>query len=691
MFTVVITEKGGSQRKLEFDKPEVTIGRVQGNDIILPKGNVSKRHSRIVLKDSRFIVVDLKSTNGTYVNGRKITSPLVVKSGDKIYIGDFILTVEDPSGVAYADEGDAAPAPASQPPPPASERRPPPLRSQPPPAMSAPQMAAPQMAPPPMAAPQMSHAPVARPTVRGFEGPPSAPPPLPSRGESQQAQPPRPMPASQPPAERFALDEDPSDESVPPQPRVSDRGVPAMLRSPEPTSSDTPTPAPPAPRERPSSQQYAAPAPYTAPVQAPAPYTAPVQAPAPYAAPSAQTAPAPYTPPAAVPAYVAQQQPYAAPPVAAAYVPPPQFGGRPIAARSVPQVALRTLIARVAQSFDVRVVDPRALADEQRWRDAQRAIDAGIAALATEGALDGADRESLGSAALREAVGLGVLDALLGDASVREVLVEGPSRVLVDSGEGLVATPLVFSSHEALRTTARRILGQTGADLDPSRPVSEARIGDQWSAHLVGAPVITAGAVLILTRIDRRASPASALVERGMLSGADLERLRAAVAGRRNVLVSGSGGVTELLGALAGLIDARERIAIIEDVAGLAVDHANSVSFSAGGVGSKLGLRDVLREAERLRTERLVIDDIRGAEAYDVLVAMAGRRGGVLAGVHASSPDDALRHLEMLAALDGRVSAPGAHALVRSAVHVVVQMAIGPDGVRRVVAIEDVR
>jgi len=646
----------------------------------LPKGNVSKRHSRIVLKDSRFIVVDLKSTNGTYVNGRKITSPLVVKSGDKIYIGDFILTVEDPSGVAYADEGEAAPAPASQPPPPASERRPPPLRSQPPPAMVA----------PPMAAPPMNQAPVARPTVRGFDGPPSAPPPLPSRGEPQQAQPPRPMPASQPPAERFALDEDPSDESVPPQPRVSDRGVPAMLRSPEPASSDTPTPAPPAPREHAPSQQYAAPAPYAAPAQAPAPYTAPVPAPAPYA-PPAQGAPAPYTPPAAVPAYVAPQQPYAAPPVAAGYVPPPQFGGRPIAARSVPQVALRTLIARVAQSFDVRVVDPRALADDQRWRDAQRAIDAGIAALATEGALDGADRESLGSAALREAVGLGVLDALLGDASVREVLVEGPSRVLVDSGEGLVQTPLVFSSHEALRTTARRILAQTGADLDPSRPVSEARIGDQWSAHLVGAPMIAAGAVLMLTRIDRRASPSSALVERGMLTGADLERLRAAVAGRRNVLVSGSGGVTELLGALAGLIDARERIAIVEDVAGLAVDHANSVSFSAGGVGSKLGLRDVLREAERLRTDRLVIDDIRGAEAYDVLVAMAGRRGGVLAGVHASSPDDALRHLEMLAALDGRVSAPGAHALVHAAVHVIVQIAIGPDGVRRVVAIEDVR
>src|SRR3982751_584340 len=102
MFTIVLQEKGGEQRRLVFNKPEVTIGRVQGNDIVLPKGNVSKRHARIVLKDGKFIIVDLKSTNGTYVNGRKITSPLVVKDSDKIYIGDFIVGVDE-SGSSDAD------------------------------------------------------------------------------------------------------------------------------------------------------------------------------------------------------------------------------------------------------------------------------------------------------------------------------------------------------------------------------------------------------------------------------------------------------------------------------------------------------------------------------------------------------------------------------------------------------------
>lgn len=111
MFTVVIAEKEGAERRVTFTESEVTIGRVPGNDVVLPKGNVSKRHSRIVLKDNRFIVVDLKSTNGTYVNGRKITSPLVVKEGDKIYVGDYVLTLEGASGL----ESLRAPPPLSTP------------------------------------------------------------------------------------------------------------------------------------------------------------------------------------------------------------------------------------------------------------------------------------------------------------------------------------------------------------------------------------------------------------------------------------------------------------------------------------------------------------------------------------------------------------------------------------------------
>ena len=130
-YTIVITEKGGKPRAEVFDQGEITIGRVQGNDIVLPKGNISKRHSRIVQRDGKFIIVDLKSTNGTYVNGKRISAPQVLKDGDKLYIGDFTITLESPNGmgggVEPPDEEHVAPPtppPAPEPPAPISQPKP---------------------------------------------------------------------------------------------------------------------------------------------------------------------------------------------------------------------------------------------------------------------------------------------------------------------------------------------------------------------------------------------------------------------------------------------------------------------------------------------------------------------------------------------------------------------------------------
>src|ERR1700722_15582580 len=108
MFTIVISEKGGAERRETFDRSEISVGRVQGNDLMLPKGNVSKHHARLLLRDGRFIVTDLRSTNGTYVNGRKISQATIVREGDKIYIGDFVIRLQTglqaPADPAYADD-----------------------------------------------------------------------------------------------------------------------------------------------------------------------------------------------------------------------------------------------------------------------------------------------------------------------------------------------------------------------------------------------------------------------------------------------------------------------------------------------------------------------------------------------------------------------------------------------------------
>src|ERR1700678_1287746 len=140
MFAIIISEKGGAERKEAFDKSEINVGRVQGNDLMLPEGNVSKHHARLLFRDDRFIVTDLKSTNGTYVNGRKIAQATIVREGDKIYIGDFVIRLESAgAGAAAAPESEASSEDASRtfdggasgamraPPPPPPGGGPPPL------------------------------------------------------------------------------------------------------------------------------------------------------------------------------------------------------------------------------------------------------------------------------------------------------------------------------------------------------------------------------------------------------------------------------------------------------------------------------------------------------------------------------------------------------------------------------------
>ncbi|MCC6214466.1 MAG: Flp pilus assembly complex ATPase component TadA [Polyangiaceae bacterium] len=118
VFAVVVSEKGGVERREVFDRPEITVGRVQGNDLMLPKGNVSKKHLRLAYRESRFVVTDLNSTNGTYVNRRRITQATIVREGDRVYVGDFVLRLEAPEPAdsnATAEAGSTGPAPRATP------------------------------------------------------------------------------------------------------------------------------------------------------------------------------------------------------------------------------------------------------------------------------------------------------------------------------------------------------------------------------------------------------------------------------------------------------------------------------------------------------------------------------------------------------------------------------------------------
>src|SRR5688572_22359807 len=123
MIKLTITEKGGEPRPLTFDKDEISIGRVQGNDIVLPKGNISKRHTKLAVESGKLTVFDLKSTNGTYVNGRKIAEPTAIRGGDKIFVGDFLIVI-DPQAAALESSGPKAGSGLGRRPPPPPPPRP---------------------------------------------------------------------------------------------------------------------------------------------------------------------------------------------------------------------------------------------------------------------------------------------------------------------------------------------------------------------------------------------------------------------------------------------------------------------------------------------------------------------------------------------------------------------------------------
>lgn len=246
MFSITISEKGGAERREAFDKTEINIGRVQGNDLMLPKGNVSKHHARLLFRDGRFIVTDLKSTNGTYVNGRKIAQATIVREGDKIYIGDFVLRIESQAGAGAADQAnppfenqeelDTANRPNG--PPPARGATPPPRSVPPPVPPAAAQGAAAALAPsspPPAVAPSLPPAPT-----------PAAPPAIsvaPHMGSTRTG----PVPVATAPAPA----------------RGNASAAPPVVTS---------LPQPPQPAAPPPAVQQAAPVP------APAPYVAPMRA-----------------------------------------------------------------------------------------------------------------------------------------------------------------------------------------------------------------------------------------------------------------------------------------------------------------------------------------------------------------------------------------------------------------------------
>ena len=306
-------------------------------------------------------------------------------------------------------------------------------------------------------------------------------------------------------------------------------------------------------------------------------------------------------------------------------------------------------------------------------------------------------RERLIELILREAVGLGPLEDLLADPTVEEVMVNGPDWVYVERRGIMEATEVRFGSEQALRDAIERILAPLGRRVDELSPMVDARLEDGSRVNAIIPPLAVDGPMLSIRRFSATRPGPDDLVEMGTLTAELRDELRAAVGARRSILISGGtgSGKTTLLNALSAFIETDERVITIEDAAELRLRQPHVVRLESRPANvegrGEVTIRDLLRNALRMRPDRIVIGEVRGGEALDLLMALNTGHEGALSTVHANSPEDALRRIETLALIAG-VGLP--HAAIREqlgrGIDLVVHLARLGDGSRRVVEVGEV-
>jgi pilus assembly protein CpaF len=286
--------------------------------------------------------------------------------------------------------------------------------------------------------------------------------------------------------------------------------------------------------------------------------------------------------------------------------------------------------------------------------------------------------------ALRDELGgLGPLQPLLVDTDVTDVLVNGPDDVWIDRGRGLESTCVRFPDADAVIRLAQRLASLSGRRLDEASPYVDARLRDGTRLHAVIPPIARDGAVISLRIPHRRGFALDDLVALGTLDECGAAWLRAIVAARLAFLVSGGtgSGKTTLLATLLGIVDADQRILVVEDSAELEPRHPHVVRLEgrpANLEGAGLvTLRDLVRQALRMRPDRVVVGEVRGAEVVDLLAAMNTGHEGGCGTVHANSPTDVPARLEALGLMAG-LPRDAVHALIGAGVHVIIHLQRSP-------------
>ncbi|WP_206951715.1 CpaF family protein [Trinickia acidisoli] len=298
---------------------------------------------------------------------------------------------------------------------------------------------------------------------------------------------------------------------------------------------------------------------------------------------------------------------------------------------------------------------------------------------------------------LNDMFGVGPIEPLLADDSVTDILVNGADQVYVERYGKLELTPLKFRDNAHVVNVAQRIAASIGRRVDESSPMVDARLPDGSRVNVVLPPLAIRGACIAIRKFAKRDITLARMTAHGGLSRAMARTLEIASACRLNIVISGGtgSGKTTLLNAMSHFIDVRERIVTIEDAAELQLQQPHVVSLetrpeNAEGVGA-VSQRDLVRNALRMRPDRIILGETRGPEAFDVLQAMNTGHDGSMTTIHANTPRDTITRLEsMVIMANGNLPLISIRRQIASAVQLIVQTERMRDGVRRVTHITEI-
>jgi pilus assembly protein CpaF len=312
-------------------------------------------------------------------------------------------------------------------------------------------------------------------------------------------------------------------------------------------------------------------------------------------------------------------------------------------------------------------------------------------------ALNAADLEELGASIFDEMVGLGPIEPLLKDESINDILINGPFQIYVERRGELELTPIHFRDNDHLLRIVNRIVAGVGRRIDESQPMVDARLPDGSRVNAAIAPIAIDGACVSIRKFSKKPLTLEKLVEFGAMPMAVADFLHGAVKSRVSTVISGGtgSGKTTLLNALSAAISTGERVITIEDAAELQLQQPHVVRMETRppnieGKG-EIRQRELVKNALRMRPDRVILGEVRSEEAFDMLQAMNTGHEGSMATIHANNPREAIGRLEQMIAMGGLSLSPDAmRGQIASAIGMVVQVMRLSDGKRKVTHVTEI-